>query len=42
MPIGTSKSGILGAGTVPGGSETFNTSGTFCVPAGVTVVNISG
>ena len=42
MPIGTSKSGLLGAGVVPGGSETFNSSGTFTAPAGVTTVNLSG
>ena len=42
MPIGTSKVGVLGAGTVPGGSETFNSSGTFCVPSGVTSVNVTG
>lgn len=42
MPIGTSKSGLLGAGVVPGGSETFNTCGTFCAPPGVSVVNVTG
>jgi hypothetical protein len=42
MPIGTSKSGLLGAGIVPGGSETFNSPGTFSVPAGVTLVNATG
>jgi hypothetical protein len=29
MPIGSSKLGVLGAGLVPGGSVTFNASGTF-------------
>ena len=42
MPIGTSKIGVLGAGTVPGGTQTFNASGTFSVPPGVTRVNITG
>lgn len=42
MPIGTSKIGVLGAGTVPGGTQTFNASGTFTVPPGVTKVNITG
>ena len=41
MPIGTSKIGILG-GQVPGGSQTFNSPGTFVVPLGVTTVNITG
>jgi hypothetical protein len=34
MPIGSSKLGVLGAGLVPGGTETFNTSGTFSIPPG--------
>lgn len=42
MPIGTSKLGVLGAGLVPGGSVTFNTSGTFSVPPGVKKVSITG
>ncbi|MDC1355590.1 hypothetical protein N8205_01965, partial [Flavobacteriaceae bacterium] len=42
MPIGTSKTGIMGAGITPGGSETFNSTGTFCVPSGITKVNLSG
>jgi hypothetical protein len=42
MPIGTSKIGVLGAGTVPGGCQTFNSSGTFSVPPGVTKINITG
>ena len=41
MPIGSSKAGVLGAGTVPGGSETFNSSGTFSVPTGVSVVSVT-
>jgi hypothetical protein len=42
MPIGSAKIGVLGAGLVPGGTETFNTSGTFSVPPGVKKVNITG
>lgn len=42
MPIGASKSGLLGAGIVPGGSETFNSSGTFVAPPGVNNVSITG
>ena len=42
MPIGTSKVGVLGGGVAPGGSETFNSSGTFCAPPGISVVNLSG
>ena len=42
MPIGAGKAGVLGAGLVPGGSETFNSSGTYTVPAGVTKVNVTG
>lgn len=42
MPIGTSKIGVLGAGTVPGGCQTFNAPGTFSVPPGVSRVNITG
>lgn len=42
MPIGTSKIGVLGAGVVPGGTETFNAPGTFSVPPGVSKVNITG
>jgi hypothetical protein len=42
MAIGTSKIGVLGASIVPGGSETFNASGTFISPAGVTRINLSG
>jgi len=41
MAIGTSKVGALG-GLVPGGTETFNASGTFCVPPGVKLVSIEG
>jgi hypothetical protein len=41
MPIGTSKVGALG-GLVPGGTETFNASGTFSVPPGVKKVSITG
>ena len=43
MPIGTSKAGLLGGGVVPGGSQVFNSSGTFVVPAGVTLISsVSG
>lgn len=42
MPIGTSRIGVLGAGTVPGGSCTFNAPGTFKVPPGVKNVSITG
>lgn len=42
MPIGTSRIGVLGAGVVPGGCQTFNASGTFTVPPGVSKVNITG
>lgn len=42
MPIGSAKIGVLGAGLVPGGSQTFNASGTFTVPPGVKKVNITG
>jgi len=41
MPIGASKVGALG-GLVPGGSVTFNTSGTWDVPPGVKIVSITG
>jgi hypothetical protein len=42
MPIGASKVGVLGAGLVPGGTETFNAPGTFSIPPGVKKVNITG
>ena len=42
MPIGSSKLGVLGAGLVPGGSVTFNTSGNWSVPPGVKKVSITG
>jgi hypothetical protein len=42
MPIGSSKLGVLGAGLVPGGSVTFNASGTWAVPPGVKKVSITG
>lgn len=42
MPIGSSKVGVMGAGLVPGGTQTFNASGTFSVPPGVRKVNITG
>jgi len=41
MAIGTSKIGVLGGG-VDAGSTTFNASGTFSVPPGVTKVYITG
>jgi hypothetical protein len=33
MPIGSSKLGVLGAGLVPGGTETFNAPGNLLYPA---------
>lgn len=42
MAIGSSKIGVLGGGGVPAGSQTFNASGTFTVPSGVSKVNITG
>jgi hypothetical protein len=42
MPIGSSKLGVLGAGLVPGGSVTFNASGTWPIPPGVKKVSITG
>ena len=42
MPIGAAKLGVLGAGLVPGGTETFNASGTFSIPPGVKKVSITG
>ena len=42
MPIGSSKIGVLGAGLVPGGTETFNASGTFSIPPGVKKVSVTG
>lgn len=42
MAIGTSKLILGGKAIVPAGSQTFNTSGTFTVPLGVTKVNITG
>ena len=42
MPIGTSKTGVMGGGLAPGGTETFNSSGTFTAPAGITSVNVTG
>jgi len=42
MPIGSSRSGVMGAGVTPGGCEVFNAPGTFTVPAGITTVNATG
>jgi hypothetical protein len=42
MPIGSSKIGVLGAGLVPGGTETFNAPGTFSIPPGVKKVSVTG
>jgi hypothetical protein len=42
MPIGSAKIGVLGAGLVPGGTVTFNATGTFTVPPGVKKVSITG
>ena len=42
MPIGAAKLGVLGAGLVPGGTETFNAPGTFSIPPGVKKVSVTG
>lgn len=43
MPAGTPKVALFGGKVlVPAGSTTFNASGTFTVPVGVTKVNITG
>jgi hypothetical protein len=43
MPAGTPKVNIFGGKKiVPGGTQTFNTTGTFTVPTGVKKVNITG
>lgn len=42
MPIGTAKAGLLGRSQVAGGTQTFNASGTFTVPPGVSVVSVTG
>ena len=43
MPAGTPKVTMFGDKTIaPGGCQTFNTSGTFTVPVGVTVINLVG
>jgi hypothetical protein len=40
MPTGTTKIALFGVKVpVPGGSQTFNTSGTFSVHVGVITVN---
>lgn len=43
MAIGSSKIGVLGGkAIVPGGCVTFNSPGTFPVPVGINIVNLSG
>ncbi len=43
MPIGSSKSGLLGAGfAIAAGCQTFNAPGTFTVPSDLKVVTLSG
>lgn len=42
MPIGTSKLSLGGKAIVLAGSQTFNTSGTFSAPIGLTKVSITG
>ena len=42
MAIGTSKIGVLGGGGIPAGTETFNASGTFSAPVGLSKVTIVG
>ena len=42
MPIGVSKTVIFGKGGAEAGTQTFNTSGTFTVPSGVSIVSITG
>lgn len=42
MPVGTSKVTLFGRSLVPGGTQTFNSPGTFTVPVGVTKVSITG
>ena len=42
MPLFTSKSLVHGGSGVPGGTQTFNASGCFTVPAGVSKLSIKG
>lgn len=43
MPIGTGKGSLFGGGvSIEAGSQTFNSSGTFTVPPGLTKVNLTG
>ena len=41
MSAGTSKIAMFGGGGVAAGSETFNSSGTFAAPDGVSTVNLN-
>ena len=42
MPLGSSKISLGGADLVPGGNSTFNSSGTFVAPLGVSLVCATG
>ena len=43
MPTGTTKVTIMGGAVLtPGGTQTFNTSGTWTAPVGITTVNLTG
>ena len=42
MSIGVSKIAMFGGGGIGAGSETFNSSGTFAAPAGLSLATISG
>lgn len=43
MPAGTPKVALFGGKSiVPGGTQTFNSPGTFTVPVGVTKINVTG
>ena len=42
MPLGSSKISLGGADLVPGGNSTFNSSGTFVAPLGVSLVCAPG
>ena len=41
MPAGTPKISMFGAGGVAAGNQTFNSSGTFTAPAGVSKVYLN-
>jgi hypothetical protein len=43
MPTGTTKVTMMGGVTItPGGSQTFNASGTWVAPPGISSVSITG